>query len=395
MRLLVVPTFVLLLSTSVAAAAPPAGKPSDAPQGPVDERYPFRTDEANAHLPWYELKAGEFPPAGSAHYIGGELIQVDHVNRTAVLRPDRTNDQSRAFVDRPLPFKLLPYGSVYYLGAPATLKDVPLGTHLHGDFYWDEQRNKDPALVTAVTDRRIATFYAFDRCSRLEDDFSRSVRTGVFWRLEQVRLDSGKLAAIRIDRAGNPADDKPTEFDVQAITRVWKGRGFGTLDDLAVGQVVALNLTECTLKGPGRVNDVWLDEESRRTAVERQAERHRFETRRRGLPGLITAVDDEQRRVTVTLFDGFDPELRRALLIPYVTVAVADDRLRTYDQVNIVKSGPIIELKHEKPRPGSSGLVITFAPNDMLEGFRVGRHLRVFPSTWPINDLPREEELVR
>ena len=39
---------------------------------------------------------------------------------------------------------MLPYGSIYYHGAPAALQDIPLGTHLHGLFYLKEPDDKSP-----------------------------------------------------------------------------------------------------------------------------------------------------------------------------------------------------------------------------------------------------------
>jgi hypothetical protein len=42
----------------------------------------FRTDGGDEKLPWFQLKPGEFPPDGSAHSIAGELIALDHINRT-------------------------------------------------------------------------------------------------------------------------------------------------------------------------------------------------------------------------------------------------------------------------------------------------------------------------
>ena len=86
----------------------------------------------------YQLKPAVFPPAGTSHAIAGELIALDHVNRTGTLRPDRTDAQRRGDWDLPLHFTLLPYGSLRYHGAPAALKDIPLGTHLHGEFYVGE-----------------------------------------------------------------------------------------------------------------------------------------------------------------------------------------------------------------------------------------------------------------
>src|SRR5438067_340295 len=91
----------------------------------------FRTDGDDEKLPWYQLKAGEFPPPGSAHAISGELIRVDHINRTGAIRMDRTGAQRTDEYDQALSFTLLPYASLGYHGAPAELRDIPLGTHLH------------------------------------------------------------------------------------------------------------------------------------------------------------------------------------------------------------------------------------------------------------------------
>src|SRR5687768_505761 len=79
-------------------------------------------------------KPGEFPPAGvTGVFLVGELVSVDHVNRRGALRfvgnnmADRYNAPSHEFA-------LLPYGTVRYHGAPAELRDVPIGTLLHGYF---------------------------------------------------------------------------------------------------------------------------------------------------------------------------------------------------------------------------------------------------------------------
>src|SRR5262245_1212278 len=74
----------------------------------------FRTDAGASSLPWYSLRPGEFPPPGSAHGVSGELIALDHVNRTGVLRPDRDDTQRRGDWDISRPFVLLPFGSLRY-----------------------------------------------------------------------------------------------------------------------------------------------------------------------------------------------------------------------------------------------------------------------------------------
>ena len=90
----------------------------------------------------YQVQPGQFPPEGSSHYLAGEMIQMDHVNRTGQLRPDRRDDQRTDDYDRALLFTMLPYGTLRYHGAPAELRDIPIGTHLHGEFYWDPKAGK-------------------------------------------------------------------------------------------------------------------------------------------------------------------------------------------------------------------------------------------------------------
>ena len=51
-------------------------------------------------------------------------------------------------------------------------------------------------------------------------------------------------------------------FDLQASTVVYHGKGFGSQQSIAPGQLVQMNLTWAILFGPGRVFEVWLDQES-------------------------------------------------------------------------------------------------------------------------------------
>ena len=55
-----------------------------------DPRSPFRTDAANAHLPWHKPKPGEFPPRQSGHRIDRELVAADFVHRTGQFRARAT-----------------------------------------------------------------------------------------------------------------------------------------------------------------------------------------------------------------------------------------------------------------------------------------------------------------
>lgn len=327
-------------------------------------------------------KAGEFPAEGSGREISGELIGLDHVSRTGTLRPDRTDAQRTDDYDIAMPFALLPYAKILYHGSYAELRDVPLGTHLHGVFFASEAPAKNRKPV-------------FDRALRLEDDFSRFTRLKRAWRVDAVEVDKGALSVTGVGEDG-AADAKPTVLRIHRSTRVWKGRGIGALADLAPGQKILANLTVCTLKGPGRCVDIWIDDESRALARERQLEVHKLWQREHGLGCWIDAVDHKEGTVTVTLFDAFDASLLKDFRVKEgVGASVAEESLRTYDQVNDTRRGPVLEIQSAPAAPGSSGTRIVFKPSPLLEGYRPKRYLRLFAAGWRVDDLPREERLYR
>jgi hypothetical protein len=329
----------------------------------------------------YQLQPGQFPPAGSAAPLAGELIQTDHVNRTGQLRPDRRDDQRTDDYDRALRFSLLPYGTLRLHGAPAELRDLPIGTHLHGQFYFD-----DPAGRPA----RGGSGRAF----LLEDDFSFHQRQGRVWRVDAVNLSKHTLTVTGFSLADQKPDPKPTTFQMDPATRVWKGNGFGTLTDLAVGQTLLINVTVATLKGPGRATDLWLDDESRTRATAHQVEVHRSYQKWHGLPGWIDAVDNAKSLVTLTLFGGFDPALTNDFKVKgRVAALVAEDSLRSYDQINDRMYAEVLEIRGVPPGPGSSGIQLVIKPENLLEGFRPRRILRLLPDNWPLIELPWEETL--
>ena len=327
----------------------------------------------------FRLTPGTFPPAGSAHRISGELIALDHVNRTGVLRQDRTAATRRRDWDLPLPFRLLPYGSLTFRGAPAELRDIPLGTHLQGQFYFDPQAGPENKG-------------AFTQAIRLEDDFSHCARQQRAWRVDAVAIDKGLLTVTGI--AGKELDPKPTLFQINSTTRIWRGRTIGLLTDLAVGQSILLNLTGCTLKGPGRCTDIWIDSESRSIATNHQLEIHRQFQREHGLAGWVDEVDNQAGIVTVTLFDGFDPKLGGDFVVKESLISVvAEESLRSFDQRSDRMRGEILDVQSGAPGPGNSGIRIQFKPLALLEGFRPKRIVRLFAGAWNVDALPKEERL--
>jgi len=355
----------------------------------ADGETKFRTDGGDEKLPWYQIQPGVFPPEGSAHYFAGELIGVDHLNRQFVLRTDRTDAQRRSHWDLPVSVEMLPFGAVYYHGAPASLADIPLGTHMHGHFY--EKDPKDKSKPMAGWHQRVSPEGRFTRCLRLEDDFSYRARRNQLWRIDEVNHDENKLVATLLTE-GKPAE-KPETFDLTQATRVWKASGIATHKDLAKGQTAQLNITWATLYGAGRALDIWIDKASRKLATEHQLEKHRLHTRERGLPGWIDAVDNQKRILTITFFDNVDAELLADLKEnSSAAIAVARHTLMTYDPVNDRKSGSILKVAKVADAIGSSGVQIQVKPSMLLEGFRPKRIVRVYPSGWKVIALPKEEQ---
>lgn len=378
--------------------------------GPVkgDEKRRNPKDRQPGDKPdWFQLVDGQFPPEGSAHAVSGELIAVDHLERRFQIRVDRNDSQDRALWDLPLPATMLPYGAIAYLGAPAALQDIPLGTHLRGLFYLASPDEKLPQVDTAHG--RKTPEWNFRRCLRIEDDFSFHARQKQLWKIDSVNLETKKLTATLQDD-GKPAG-QPKIFDLLASTRVMIGNGFGDFKSLQPGQTVLFNLTWATLFGPGRITDVWIDEPARALVTAHQLERHHIHIRERGLPGWVAAVDDAKQIVTITFFGGVDPKLFEELKginpepqgwpfsgpeddpkAPKGGIAVARESLLTYDPLNDRKGGNILYIGAVPVEPGSSGVQIKVKCSMMLEGYRPKRIVRFFPATWKVDALPKEEE---
>ena len=371
----------------------------------------FRTDDGvDKKLPWFKLVNGQFPPEGSAHYIQGELIRMDHTERQFVIRVDRNDSQQRGVWDLPLPLDMLPYGSIVYNGAPAALCDIPLGTHLHTWCYLKDDLDERPPL--AVFHDRISPEAEFRRCIRVEDDFSFRTRQQQIWKIDNVDLKQKKLTATLLQKG--KAVENPKTFDLLGRTRVFKEHGFGTLESLKKDQRVQFNLTWAGLFGPGRILEIYLDEASRQLATDQQMARHQLHIRERGLPAWVDAVDDKKQIVTLTFFDGVDPALFKELTIinpeplgwpatlfgkggakndlePKGTIAVARESLMTYDPTNDRKGGNILKISQVPVVPGCSGVQIQLECGMLLEGFRPTKIVRFYPASWPFITVPMEE----
>lgn len=366
--------------------------------------------ERESVLQWHQPVDGQFPPEGSAHAVSGELIGLDHLNRKFFLRVDRNDSQDRGMWDLAVDATMLPYGAIFYRGSPAALHDIPLGTHLYGQFY--RRDRDDPRERPEFGNYRLSPEGAqFNQCFQVEDDVSYHRRLNESWRVESVDLVLKKMVAV-LEREGSPVG-KPQIFDLLSSTVVYVGQGFGTLASIQSGQKVLFNRTWSTLYGPGRIVEIYLDDASRDLADARQLERHRDYLRERGLPGWIDSVDDEAETVTLTFFGGVDPKLFEELTLappppppapgtvpdpaakpsaPRGGLAVALDSLMMYDPVNDRKGATILAVKQVPIQPGSSGVQIHVKCDMMLEGYRPRRIVRFYPATWKVIALPREEQ---
>ncbi len=369
----------------------------------------FRTDERrDKSLPWFKPVNGQFPPEGSAHYISGELIKVDHTERELVIRVDRDDSQAASHLDLPLLLTLLPYGSIQYNGAPAALQDIPLGTHLHTWCYPKADGDSRPPPF-ALFNGRISSESEFRQCIRIQDDFSYHASRNTLWKIESVDLEKRKLSA----RPTGPKDKDapPKQFDLTPATEVIRDNGFGSLEDIKPGQEMLMNLTWATLYGPGRISRMWLDPKSREMASARQMARHRAYIRERGVPGFVVNVEDKTQIVTVTFFDGIDASLfadfdrivpeplgwptsggAKDDMKPKGTLAVARMSLMMFDPLNDRKGGNILAKRKVPVTPGSSGFQIDVQCDMLLEGYRTGEVVRFFPASWKVVALPKEEE---
>lgn len=398
-------SFLILCSALMAACVGAADKaPGTQNQEPASA--PFRP------------VAGKFPPPEKARSYSGQLAFVDHANRRGSLR---VTGGELMHSTAPQPFAMLPYGMVRYHGAPADLRNVPLGTIMHGLFYLPP----DPKLsCVPVVDKPSPTRPAENHAILLEDEPSFCLREGKVWKLKEVTLKGDKeglIVAHREPKAGGAGKEVERTLRLDATTRFWRGREQLGLADLIAegiwpadgkksldGQVVYLGLA---WKPDGNwvrrtgnrqhVADIWLDAKAMQHATRHQTEVHRELVRCRWMPAYVDAVEYGKfgnATVTATLFGGMDPSLyadfRKGINGQF---AASEFNLKhAYGSVTetlVANSGPIVDVrKQEEEVPlGSSGIQIRIQVTQIIEGARPGRIIRIRPMNWPDDAVPREE----
>jgi len=374
----------------------------------------------------FRPEPGKLPPLEKAHSYRGELVFVDHSNRRGSIRVAGSGMFRR---NDPHPFAMLPYGIVRYHGAPADLRDIPLGTVLHVRAFLppDPKTSAVPVLPVNNKDkdanhnRGAGIFPAENHVLLLEDEISRCQREGLTWRLKEVEVKNreGMLIASceAKHRPNNKAEDETFTFD--AATRVWRGRECLLVQHLINdgawpaegkkslhGQAVMLGITWRPTPGGVftrfHISDIWLDDVAIQNTALRQTETHRAFIRSRWMPAWVDAVEYGKfgrATVTATLFGGMDAtlyaEFRKG--VPAVMNSVEN----TLKHIEGGSAGPtqmaargtiheVIQASKNAPF-GSSGIQIRFETDLITEGMRPTRIVRVRPASWPDVHLPREE----
>jgi hypothetical protein len=373
----------------------------------------------------FRPKAGKFPLLEKAHSYRGELTFVDHANRRGTIR---IQGNGKFRFTGPSPFAMLPYGIVRYHGAPADLRDVPLGTmlHVHAFLPPDPQISSVPVLPLDNRTKKLGnagtgTLPAENHVLLLEDEPSYCLRNGYGWKLKEVEIQNnqGMIVAFRQAKAGGDQYEESFTFD--AATRIWRGREFlavrdlvadgvwpssgkKSLNDLSVLLGISWKPTPSGVFTRFHISDIWLDDAARQRAAYIQTEAHKAFIKSRWMPAWVDAVEYGKfgrATVTVTLFGGMDDSLyadfrkgSRALL------AASENTLKhwasgTAGTVQMAAKGPIldvIKVKGEIPL-ASSGIQIHFEADLVTEGFRPNRVVRIRPNHWPHVEVPREEYL--
>lgn len=375
----------------------------------------------------FRPEAGVFPPLEKAHSYRGELIFVDHANRRGSIR---VQGEGMFFRNDPHPFAMLPYGIVRYHGAPADLRDIPLGTVMHVRGFLPPDPKISPVPVLPVNNKDIdanhyrgtGIFPAENHVLLLEDEPSHCQRKGKVWKLKEVdfKNNAGVIIANRESKTGKGDETSEETMTFDSATRIWRGRERLGIADLIAegtwlesgkksldGQPVLLGITwKPTPDGVFtrfHISDIWLDDTAMQRAAQLQTESHNAFIRSRWMPGWVDAVEYGKfgrATITATLFGGMDESLYADFKkdVPAMMNAVENTLKHThgaYGPAHMASKGPILDVtKTEGDVPlGSSGIQIRFETDLIIEGIRPGRVVRVRPASWPKVQVPREEYL--
>jgi len=260
----------------------------------------------------------------------------------------------------------------------------------------------------------------------LEDEPSHCLREGKVWRLKEVSIqnNAGKISASRKPRSADAGDSKEEELTFDAATRIWRGRERIRVADLVAekawpasgkksleGQPVQLGITWKPAPGDGlsgaftqfHISDIWLDDAALHHAAEFQTETHKVFIRARWMPAWVDAVEYGKfgrAKVTATLFGGMDDSLYADFKAGgSAQMNSVENTLKhthgDYSPAHMASAGSLLEITRLPGAAplGSSGIQIRFETDQIIEGIRPGRVVRVRPTSWPLVNLSREEYL--
>ncbi|MGV3659303.1 MAG: hypothetical protein ACO1TE_03940 [Prosthecobacter sp.] len=373
----------------------------------------------------FRPEAGKFPPLEKAHSYRGELVFVDHANRRGSIRVQASG---MFFRNDPHPFAMLPYGIVRYQGAPADLRDIPLGTVMHVRAFLPPNPKIFAVPVLPVNSKDIDANHnrgagiapAENHVLLLEDEPSHCQREGLAWKLKELDLknNEGMIIASCEAKAGAGGKAREEKLTFDAGTRIWRGRERLAIADLIAegiwpasgkkaldGQAVLLGITwKPTPDGiftRFHISDIWMDDVAMRRAAQAQTEIHKAFIRSRWMPAYVDAVEYGKfgrATVTATLFGGMDASLYADFQKDTpVLVNGSENTLKhaggAYGPAHMASKGPILEVTKSPGDvpPGSSGVQVRFETDLVIEGIRPTRVVRIRPTSWPQVQVPREE----
>jgi hypothetical protein len=359
----------------------------------------------------FRPEPGKFPPIEEARAYRGELVFVDHVNRRGSMRLQVDGHYQEGRLHH---FAMLPYGVIRYRGAPADLRDIPIGTVLYGRFYLPPDP-KTSAIPNARGNDKTAP--AQNHAILLEDGPSFCLSEGKAWKLKAVEINGseGQLVASLDRQERGEGLGGEHKLTIDGSTRIWRGRELLGFDELVAegswpakgqklfeGQATQLALTwhPRYLYQQFHVADLWLDDAAMKVSNERQRQRHIRHIRTRWMPAMVDSIEYREfghAAIKATLFGGMDESLYDDFKSGIGgKMAAAENTLRTWWPDHDGMDGRITAVaKAENESPlGSSGIQIEFEVPLILEGFRPGRIVRIRPQNWP-NVKPPVEERVR
>ena len=375
----------------------------------------------------FRPEIGKFPPLEKALSYRGELVFVDHANRRGSIRVQASG---MFFRNDPHPFAMLPYGIVRYHGAPADLRDIPLGTVMHVEAFLPPDPKISSVPVLPVNNRKVdgnhnrgaGTAPAENHVLLLEDEPSYCQRVGKVWKLKELDINNrrGMIIATCEPKQGGDGKAAEEKMTFDAATRIWRGRERLSIDDLIAekiwpaegkkslgGQPVLLGVTWKPTPGgiftQFHISDIWIDDVAMQRSASNQAEVHKAFIRSRWMPAWIDSVEYGKfgrAKVTATLFGGMDPSLyadfQKGATAQMNSVEMTLKHTHgAYGPAHMASAGSILEVMKipgEAPL-GSSGIQIRFETDLIIEGIRPGRIVRISPAGWPKVDVPREEYL--